>query len=130
MLVNGRQLAESILVALSRQPRHADNIVKEFIRFCTVHHLMGLLPSVVRHLESHRTRAAHQAKMHVRFARGHEARIVKSLKKQFHIPDDADAVVSEDPTLLGGFVVRYEGKVYDGSIHAQLARVRDILLKA
>lgn len=37
--------------------------------------------------------------------------------------------VTTDPSLIGGVVAKIEGKIYDGSIKTQLARLRDALAK-
>ncbi len=38
--------------------------------------------------------------------------------------------VRRDPSLIGGLVTRIGSQVYDGSLKAQLARLRETLLKA
>jgi F-type H+-transporting ATPase subunit delta len=40
------------------------------------------------------------------------------------------ATYREDPSLLGGAVVRIGSKVYDGSIRAQLERLKQRLVSA
>ena len=126
-MVDSRTLAQTVLniTTTSHNEKHIDT----FIKYLKTHNLQGLLPQVIDHI--HRITLRQNESKVLRIYSKYELSTVDVE----HIQSVTGAVNAEvtqhvDETVIGGFSATYAGYMYDGSLHNQITRLKNMLIKS
>ncbi len=106
--------------------------VRNFAAILIDHARMGMLPQVVRQLESELLRRMNLAEAEITSARELSPDEKRRLESQVQrlTGKQVRARYRSNPSLLGGAVVRIGSTVYDGSVLGQLNKIRERLAGA
>ena len=103
-----------------------DALAASMTRLALENGRIDLLPIVAQEFEEMSNSALGRVKVGITSARGlssEEERLLKDSLKKF-TGKTAVMTVKEDPSLIGGVVVRIGGSVYDGSVKNQLKALK------
>jgi len=122
-MISSQAIAQSVY-ELS-QDRGNKNVAGNLVTYLESNNLMPLLGSIVEHLE--RIQANTSAKLELNIVSAHKLTesTVKEIKKS--LGAGQLGTVTEDNSLVGGFVAEYNGVVYDASVATQLNRLKNTL---
>ena len=115
-----RQLATILVVRVG-----GDSLLGRFVAVLASNDRLAQLPRINEYFEKLEDAAAGRVRVRIRSAFPLSDDERAQLRKKFeaitgrHVLDSAEV----DPTLLGGVTVETEGRVYDGSVRTQLARL-------
>jgi F-type H+-transporting ATPase subunit delta len=114
------QLAASLVARLGK-----DSLLGKFIGLLAANDRLDQLPSIRDNYGKLEDEAAGRVRVHVRSATALTDAERESLRKKFETITGRRVVdtVEVDADLLGGVTVEAEGRVYDGSVRTQLARL-------
>lgn len=106
------------------------DLMLDFLHVLNRHNRLDRLRAIARYYRGLRDRAHHRTPVRVRSARplseGQLDAIKQTLQSDLHLEPVLDVTV--DPSLLGGLVLSYRGRVFDGSVRTQLNTIRNQLL--
>jgi len=123
---------EQRLGALLAVAKKADlpDIAVRFIRLVFERDRISVLPEIAESFEEQANASASVVKVEVCVARDVEetesAQIEQSLSQ--HIAGNLEFSWSIDPSILGGMLVKYDGKVLDGSLQGRIQRIEKRLM--
>ena len=61
------------------------------------------------------------------FTKDQDLTVFKNVFPNINISEDVETEMKEDKSILGGFVAKYKGMIYDGSVKGQLMRLKNNL---
>jgi F0F1-type ATP synthase delta subunit len=123
-MISSRAIAQSVY-ELAQDSANKD-VAGNLVTYLERNNLMPLLGSVVEHLERIRTTASAKLELDIVSAHKLPDSTVKEIKKS--LGADQLGTVTEDASLVGGFVAEYNGVVYDASVTTQLNRLKSTLM--
>ena len=126
MRISSQQLAQALVSALEQHPSRTDEITDRFISWCRQYHVLPFLPRILFHVERfmQEKRAGETVEVTTAHRLSSEAMADLLHKCGFDLKPNSDRVhVSVDPSLIGGFRIRTQNRVWDGSVRNQLRRV-------
>lgn len=126
-MISSRQIAIA-LTELVRSGRPNESIADELILFLKKNHLTPMLPMVIESLEKKQSDLEKLETAYVTISHPVKQSAMKDLEKIIMKKPEDPVLVSYDEGLIGGFVVRYRGREYDGSIKGQLRELKTILM--
>ena len=119
----------SALSAIAEKAGLSDITVR-FLKLLFTRDRISVLPEVAESFEAQANASAEVVKVEVCVAREVEqsesAQIEQSLSQ--HIPGNIEFSWSVDPSILGGVLVKYDGKVLDGSLQGRIQRIEKRLM--
>ena len=127
-MISSRQISEA-LTGLLKTEKTTSDIVDNLMVFLKKNHLMSMLPMILRSLEIKQLELEMTETAHVTLSHEVKSSALKDLERIIKKKPEDPTVVSYDSGLIGGFLVRYRGKEYDGSIKGQLRELKTILMK-
>ncbi|MFN8390468.1 MAG: ATP synthase F1 subunit delta [Bdellovibrionota bacterium] len=105
------------------------DLTVRFLRVCFEHGRISALPQIAQAFSDQADKEAHILQVELTTARpidqGEAQKTEQGLTQQLR--GNLRFVWQVDPTILGGMVIRYGGKVLDGSLAGRLARIEDKL---
>ncbi len=104
-------------------------ISANFLRLLVDKGRISALGEIVDAYQQLMDQALGKARVSVKTAFPLSAELVADVKKTMEglTKKQVEMVVEEDPSLLGGIVVKIGDTLYDGSIKAQLSKIRELL---
>lgn len=108
----------------------ASDLLLDFLHVLNRHHRLDRLRAVARFYQTLRDEAHHRTRVRVRSARPLSDRQLDAIRQTLHSDLHMEPVldVTVDDSLLGGLVLSYRGRVFDGSVRTQLETIRNQLL--
>lgn len=117
------------LLAIAEKAGLTDIAVR-FLRLVFERDRISVLPQIAESFEAEANTAAGVVKVEVCVARAVEepesSQIEQSLSQ--HIAGNTEFSWSIDPSILGGMLVKYSGKVLDGSLQGRIQRIEKRLM--
>ncbi len=126
MRISSQQLARALVSAFEQHPERGDEVIDRFVSWCRQYHVLPFLPRVLFHVERFARERKAGESVEVAIARRVSQKTVTDLLRKcgFDLKPNSDRVhISVDSTLIGGFRVRTQNRVWDGSVRNQLNRV-------
>lgn len=127
MTITSEQLAQTLLAMSAEHEANTKKVVDTFVKFLEQHHLVRLVPNIMRHVER---MAQHQASAETlslttpyKLSGAAVNKILKALGTESGVAVEKYV----DESLIGGIVVKHNGLLYDGSVKGQLAVLRETL---
>ncbi len=127
-MISSRQIAEA-LTQLARSNKSTPTVVDDLLRFLKENHLTPMLPMIIESLERKSIELDKLETASVTLSHELKPSAMKDIEKIIMKRPEDSVVVTYDNSLIGGFLIRYRGKEYDGSIKGQLRELKTILMK-
>jgi F0F1-type ATP synthase delta subunit len=128
MFYSSRQIAKDLTQILEKQPNQAEKIADELINFCQENRRLFQLPKIIKHLKLWQTRQMATRQLTLILNHKLNETTINQIKARVGAPAGATANIVEDTGLQGGFVAKYGGKVYNGSVINQLNKLKARLI--
>jgi F-type H+-transporting ATPase subunit delta len=119
----------SALESIAKKEQVSDIVVR-FIRLVFERDRIAFLPEIAESFADLANSAASVVKVEVTVAReiaGDESSQIEQSLSQ-HIAGSLEFDWKIDPEILGGMLVKYQGKVLDGSLHGRIQRIEKRLM--
>ncbi len=127
-MTSSKHLAEALIRILeTKAPTPA--VADALISFLQENHLTAMLPMVISSLEKRQVELEKLETAHVTLSHKIKPSALKDLEKIIKKKPQDSMAVSYDSGLIGGFLIRYRGREYDGSIKGQLRELKATLMK-
>lgn len=126
MATNAQQLARGLWTTLQQQPDQEKVITKAFLQMVDEQGLTALLPFVVRHLEYLHDAYEQEHSVQVTVAHVHKDVDIKKIAAQI-TGSSVKMHITEDASLIGGFVLKHQNIIYDASVATQLQAAKRAL---
>ncbi|HPX55085.1 MAG TPA: F0F1 ATP synthase subunit delta [Syntrophales bacterium] len=119
-----KEVVKTILEKIS-----LSGIAANFLNLLADKQRIGILPDVVRCYREFMDEALKKVRVHVKTAFTLSSELSEGLMKGLEemTGKQVEMTVEEDPSLLGGVVVKVGDTLYDGSIKSQLNNIRNLL---
>lgn len=132
--MNADTYATALYQALDNTEHHThDQLLKRFIDVVTSRRHERLLPAIVRAFERKIARAQQGQVAHITFAHSADANNMDGLlQKDLRElgAQDASRTTTEDPTLIGGYVITARGQRLDASYKRALLEMYHSLIRS
>jgi F0F1-type ATP synthase delta subunit len=116
------------LFQLSEEPNiDASRLAHAFLEFVEKHDLQRQLPAITYYLEAEAKRKRKDEQVIYTTAHPVSHQTVEAMKRYIGAHDNTSTVAHMDASLIGGFIARYKGKIYDASMRSQLASLKKML---
>lgn len=126
-MIKSKHIAEA-LHRLQKESVSEDLLVRNFSEFVRKNNLIHIVPHILRHLEI--IRRLEQERLMCEITSSHKLSLALILEiKKFGNSEFQPHHIQEDRELLGGFVMRSGGKIYDTSLKTQLEILQRTLTK-
>ncbi len=121
-----KAVVESILGTMTMS-----SMTASFLRLLAEKRRMGVLPEITAHYRDLMDAALGKARVHVKSAFPLAGDLPDRLRKGLEdvTGKKVEITTEQDPSLLGGVVVRIGDTLYDGSIRTQLNNLRNLLVE-
>lgn len=96
------------------------SIARSLAGFLKEHGLFSLLPEVIAELLRLDGRRKVEEAFVVRVAQRVSEQVVDEIRAHLNVPKDVPASIVEDPDIIGGFVARFGGEIYDASYASRI----------
>ena len=127
MTVSAEQLARVIYHQVHYNPKELSSFMKKFYSFMERYNITALLPHVARHLRRmKRDQDAHNAYEIISAEKLSGTSMHRVLKK-INAPEGVHVIKKVQSELIGGIIIKHEGRMYDASIKTQLDNLRRLL---
>lgn len=120
--MNSKVLSGALL-SLAKNSKDTVGVVKNFVEFLESHHLQDLLPEILRHLERKELEEKKEDTVFIKTSHDVSERSIKEIIKSLSLPNDS-VEVTVDKDLIGGFLVKHKGVVYEASLRNHLRNLR------
>ena len=127
-MISSRHIAEA-LTELVKSKKSTQDVVDNLLTFLEGNHLTPMLPKILESLERKRVELDKLETAEVSLSHPIKPSALKDIEKIIMKKPEDPVAVSYDNSLIGGFLIRYRGKEYDGSIKGQLRELKTILMK-
>lgn len=128
-MVTSKQLAKALISSVLENPKKQDEILKNFETFLEKNHLVELLPNIVKSLEDEINRFDRLDSLEITTSHKVSKETIKIIEDFVKKNSASKTRVIEDDRLIGGFVAKYGGMVYDGSVRNHINQLKAILIK-
>jgi len=133
MKVTPKQYAESLFESLhGKSEKTAKNILNEFVGVLIANNHTSQIDKILDHFTMLWNRENGIVEAEIKTANKIDTEVIETLKKYVAELSDAEKIkITEvvDKDLLGGFVIKYEGKIVDNSLKTKLQNFKDNLRK-
>lgn len=127
--MNSELLAKS-LIGLCAEEKDTKAVVSKFALFLDNHHLRHLLPNILRHLETLAGDEKLRESVHIKTSHDFKKETIdKIISLVGGEVSKKEVIVERDEELIGGFVLKHGGVVYDGSLKTYLKKLKTQLSK-
>lgn len=105
------------------------DISANFLKLLVDKGRISILGDIVGAYQQMMDQVLHKARVSVRTAFPLSGEMIAEIKKAMEglTQKQVEMVIEEDPSLLGGIVVKIGDTLYDGSVKAQLNKIRELL---
>lgn len=129
MYITSRVLAKALMELVEERPDKEKEIVENFINFCHNKNLINRLPKILTSLEKLSSRLTEEKRLVITTKEKISESIVTKIKSFTAADNKTEIKTTEDPTIKGGFIAKYNGKIYDASIVNQINKFKSTLQK-
>lgn len=127
-MTSSKHVAEALIRILDTKAPIPD-VANALVSFLEENHLTAMLPMVISSLEKRQVELENMETAHVVLSHKIKSSALKDLEKIIKKKPQDNMAVSYDSGLIGGFLARYRGREYDGSIKGQLRELKATLMK-
>jgi F-type H+-transporting ATPase subunit delta len=131
MKVTPKQYAESLFESLhDKSEKAVKNILNEFVDVLIANNHTSQLDKILDHFTMLWNRGNGIVEAEIKTANKLDSKVIETLKTYVgEIAESKNIQMTEvvDKDLLGGFVVKYEGKIVDNSLKTKLQNFKDNL---
>ena len=128
-MITSKQLAKALISSVRDNPESHEKTLKNFEKFLEKNHLVELLPNIIKSLEDEQKRIDRQDSLEITTSHKVSKETIKIIEDFVQKNSKSKTHVLEDDRLIGGFVAKYKGMVYDGSIRNHINQLKAILIK-
>ncbi len=125
-MLSSKKLSQ-ILLSLVNKKGGTDEVVEGFISFLKEKKALYLLPAIREHLKRTHKDLLQKEEILVYTRYNLSENDLEEFKELMGIPVDVSVRQIQDETLLGGFLVIYDGHIYDGSLKGQVEHLKNTL---
>lgn len=126
-MITSRQLSRALIESVLSNPETAEIILEKFEKFLEKNHLQKLLPNIVKSLEDELKRMDERGSLHITTSHKTSKETISTIENFVKKTSRDKTLIKEDEELIGGFVARYNGLIYDGSVKNHLKQLEAIL---
>lgn len=123
--MNAKAIATALLTLLS-QGVSPEKISAGFLVFAKKNHIEGLIDTIVWYLEYFSKQYQRNEAVEIIAAHSISPDTIEAIRDSIGAIN-AQTIVTEDTSLVAGFIARYKGTQYDASIKTQLSRLRQAI---
>ena len=129
-MIKSRTIAESLYAHhIAHNGKDAQEMAQSLTSFLKRHHMVSSLPKILSHLKRIQEKDTVLRECNLTSSHELSKETMHNLVKGF-LKEDAGEVHIEssvDPSLLGGFVLKQNGTIYDASIKTMLKKLEENL---
>ncbi|MFT5359976.1 MAG: F0F1-type ATP synthase delta subunit [Candidatus Paceibacteria bacterium] len=128
-MINSRDIVQTLLFANKKSDIDAKKLVSNTLAYLKKQNLEHLLPEVLRILEQEGLKEAEQESVVIETARVVSESTLKQIAEKLltGAKENPEQIVNED--LIGGFVVKHDGVIYDASLKRKMELLKTKLIK-
>jgi F0F1-type ATP synthase delta subunit len=128
-MINSRDIVQTLLFANKKSDIDAKKLVSNTLAHLKKQNLEHLLPEVLRILEQEGLKEAEQESVVIETARVVSESTLKQIAEKLltGAKENPEQIVNED--LIGGFVVKHDGVIYDASLKRKMELLKTKLIK-
>lgn len=124
-MLDSKKISEILLAQASKEG--GEQFVEGLISFLKEKKALHLLPAVSKHLKRNHKDLLYTERAHISSRHALSDEDIARIKKTLDIPSSVLIEYSIDEHLLGGFLVMYNGHIYNGSLQGQVDQLKNIL---
>jgi F0F1-type ATP synthase delta subunit len=128
-MVNSKQLAKALIEMVLSDKVSFDVVLDNFEKYLKKNHLTRLLPNIIKSIEGEIERYEKENSLQIISPHQLGKESITKIEEFVEKTAKSKTYLEEDETLIGGFVAKYKGKVYDGSVKNHLKQLKAILMK-
>ncbi len=130
-MISSKNLAKALYKLSEENNFTPEKILRSFMSYVDEYNLQPLLPKTIQYLEEFHKKKKKWNTVEIDFGYSIEdSKIVTQIKETIKANSDDDVSISEDKELIGGFVARHKGVIYDASIKNQLQLLKKNLINS
>jgi len=120
---------KKIVISEILQKTGVSVIASNFLKLLVDKRRIDTLPQIEMCYQKYMDEVLNKARVHIMTAFALSGEISEKVKKKLesYTGKNVEMIIDEDPSLLGGVVVRVGDILYDGSIKTQLAGIRELI---
>jgi F0F1-type ATP synthase delta subunit len=128
-MINSRDIVQTLLFANKKSDIDAKKLVSNTLAHLKKQNLEHLLPEVLRILEQEGLKEAEKESVVIETARVVSESTLKQIAEKLltGAKENPEQIVNED--LIGGFVVKHDGVIYDASLKRKMELLKTKLIK-
>ena len=121
-----RQLAK-VLYEITKDAKGSDREValREFLNYVKSQHMMSKMDAIIQAFEMYAKEQDGVVQLQITSAHDISQDVVSTIEKRFG--NKVETIVTQDPGLIGGLVVRAGNTIFDGSVKSQLKQIKRTL---
>jgi len=123
MYYKSKQLALTLLKLIEENPAREEKIIDNFINFCQAKNITQQLPNMVKKMEELARQKAAGDDFIIRVKDELSPENLSKIKELVGAKKVEPKQIIDGETQ-GGFVAKYRGKVYDGSVRGQIEKLK------
>lgn len=122
MFYSSKQLAKSLIQISKENP--VQDLSSRFIKFCKRKNILSQLPNIVKHIELQTEKKKKENQLTIKINDKIENATIERIKKIAGSSAKTEIATDINPEIKGGFIAKYQGKIYDASIKTQLEKIK------
>ena len=124
MYYKSKQLALSLIKAVEENPKEEKKIIDNFLKFCQKKKIIQQFKNILKNLEELVRQKAEVDNFIIESKNEIGKNTIDDIKKLIGVANGEEPELRIKDNIQGGFIAKYKGKVYDGSVKGQLLKLK------
>jgi F0F1-type ATP synthase delta subunit len=127
-MLTTQELTQTLLQLHKDFPKEAKKVNQVFLKFLSQRNLMYKTSSILRSLESLKKQEEENKTLFLKVGKKIDDKTIQEILSQFKLPQKAKLEIILNKNLKGGFVINFQGKIYEGSLQHQINELKNSLI--
>jgi len=130
-MISSKNLAKALYRISEETSFGSDDILRSFMSYVDEYNLHSLMPKTIQYLEEFHKKDEKWKTVEIEFGyKIEDLEIIKNIKETIKAKINDHVLVIENKELIGGFVAKHKGVIYDASINHQLQLLKKNLINS
>ena len=128
MPISSKDLSSALIELIEENPQKTKELTNNFVKYCREKGMAHKLPSIIRSVEFKNEQNKQKKRIIITAKEKLEEKAIKNIIKMVGGSPGVEIEIKINEDIIGGFVVEYNGTIYDASLRGQMNQIKNKLI--